>query len=107
APPGWTMDDMADSTPAPTTSSTAASSTAAENPNANRSTTPVSTTFRDYISTQWAERTETAPEPREVAPFAAARRQRISAMHPGERLIIPSGPARVRSNDTDYAYSAH
>jgi Xaa-Pro aminopeptidase len=88
---------MADSTPAPT----------AENPNANRSTTPVSTTFRDYISTQWAERSETLPAPREVAAFAAARRLRISAMHPGERLIIPAGPARVRSNDTDYPYRAH
>jgi Xaa-Pro aminopeptidase len=86
------MDAMSDSTPAP---------------NANRSTTPVSTTFRDYISTQWAERTETLPAPREVAAFAAARRLRISALHPGERLIIPAGPARVRSNDTDYAYRAH
>ena len=84
-----------------------ADSTTAENPNANRSTTPVSTTFRDYISTQWAERTETLPAPREVAAFAAARRLRISALHPGERLIIPAGPARVRSNDTDYAYRAH
>jgi Xaa-Pro aminopeptidase len=84
-----------------------ADSTTAENPNANRSTTPVSTTFRDYISTQWAERTETLPAPREVAAFAAARRLRISALHPGERLIIPAGPARVRSHDTDYAYRAH
>ena len=92
---------MADSTPAPH------ADTAAANPNANRSTTPVSTTFRDYISTRWAERTETVPAPREVAAFAAARRLRISAMHPGERLIIPAGPARVRSNDTDYAYRAH
>ena len=88
---------MADSTSAPAT----------ENPNANRSTTPVSTTFRDYISTQWAERPETLPAPREVAAFAAARRLRISTLHPGERLIIPAGPARVRSNDTDYAYRAH
>jgi Xaa-Pro aminopeptidase len=86
---------MADSTPAPA------------NPNANRSTTPVSTTFREYISTQWADRPEILPAPREVAAFAAARRQRISALHPGERLIIPAGPARVRSNDTDYAYRAH
>jgi Xaa-Pro aminopeptidase len=92
---------MADSTPAPAADTTAA------NPNANRSTTPVSTKFRDYISTQWAERTETLPTPREVAAFAAARRLRVSAMHPGERLIIPAGPARVRSNDTDYAYRAH
>ena len=92
---------MADSTPAPD------ADTRAANPNANRSTTPVSTTFRDYLSTQWAERTETLPAPREVAAFAAARRLRVSAMHPGERLIIPAGPARVRSNDTDYAYRAH
>lgn len=89
------MDRMADSTPAPTA------------PNANRSTTPVSTTFRDYISSQWAERAETLPAPREVAAFAAARRLRLSAMHRGERLIVPAGPARVRSNDTDYAYRAH
>jgi len=88
---------MADSAPVPTT----------ESPNANRSTTPVSTTFRDYISTQWSERTETLPAPREVAAFAAARRLRISALHSGERLVIPAGPARVRSNDTDYAYRAH
>ena len=41
--------------------------------------------------------TETLPSPREVAPYAAARRLRISALHPGERLIIPAGPAKVRS----------
>ncbi len=75
--------------------------------NSNRSTTPVSTSFRDYIATKWADRDETLPAPREAAAFAAARRQRISAMHPGERLIVPAGPARVRSNDTDYAYRAH
>ena len=73
----------------------------------NRSTTPVSDTFRDYISSGWAERSEPAPAPREVAAYAAARRQRISALHPGERLIVPAGPAQVRSNDTDYLYRAH
>jgi Xaa-Pro aminopeptidase len=87
---------MADSTP-----------TTTANPNANRSTTPVSSSFKDYISSQWAERTETLPSPREAAPYAAARRLRISALHPGERLIISAGPAQVRSNDTDYAYRPH
>ncbi|CAN5436163.1 aminopeptidase P family protein [soil metagenome] len=87
---------MADSTP-----------TTAPNPNANRSTTPVSSSFKDYISSQWAERVEPLPAPREVASFAAARRRRISAQHPGERLIIAAGPAKVRSNDTDYAYRPH
>ncbi|HEY0260682.1 MAG TPA: aminopeptidase P family protein [Lacisediminihabitans sp.] len=73
----------------------------------NRSTVPLSTTFTDYISSNWAERVEEAPGPREQAAFAAARRARISAMHPGKRLIIPAGSAKVRSNDTDYAYRAH
>ncbi|MGN6325195.1 aminopeptidase P family protein [Pseudolysinimonas sp.] len=73
----------------------------------NRSTTPVSDTFRDFISGGWADRPESVPAPREVAPFAAARRARISALHPGERLVVPAGPAKVRSNDTDYVYRAH
>ncbi|MCU1514862.1 MAG: aminopeptidase family protein [Microbacteriaceae bacterium] len=73
----------------------------------NRSTVPVSTTFQDYISSQWAERTEGKPRPGEQGPFAAARRKRISAMHPGKRLIVPAGGAKTRSNDTDYAYRAN
>ena len=73
----------------------------------NRSTTPVSETFAQYISSQWAERPDALPAPREQAAFAAERRARISAMHPGKRLIIPAGAAKVRSNDTDYAYRAH
>jgi len=75
--------------------------------NENRSTTPRSDTFKDYISSGWAERPEVAPAPRAQAPYAAARRARLSARHPGERLIIPAGPAKQRSNDTDYPYRAH
>ena len=73
----------------------------------NRSTTPGSDLFKQYISSGWAERTETIPSPREQAVFAAARRARISDLYPGRRLIIPAGAAKVRSNDTDYPYRAH
>jgi len=73
----------------------------------NRSTTPHSSSFKNYISANWAERADATPEPREQAPFAAARRARISALHPGVRLIIPAGAAKVRSNDTDYPFRAH
>jgi len=73
----------------------------------NRSTTPLSSAFKDYISSNWAERADEVPAPREQAPFAAARRARISALHPGARLIIPAGAAKVRSNDTDYPFRAH
>ena len=74
---------------------------------ANRSTTPVSDTFKDYISGNWAERVDATPPAREQASFAAARRAALTAMHPGKRLVIPAGAAKVRSNDTDYAYRAH
>ncbi|CAN5421927.1 aminopeptidase P family protein [soil metagenome] len=75
--------------------------------NSNRSTTPVSTTFAQYISSQWAERPDVVPAAREQASYAADRRARISAMHPGKRLILPAGAAKQRSNDTDYPYRAH
>jgi Xaa-Pro aminopeptidase len=73
----------------------------------NRSTTPGSDLFRDYISSQWAEHPEVLPEPREEAPWAAARRARLSALHRGQRLVVPAGQAKVRSNDCDYPFRAH
>ncbi len=83
------------------------STTPAPRATSNRSTTPVSETFAAYIGSQWAERLTVAPSPREQAAFAAHRRARISAMHPGKRLVVPAGAAKVRSNDTDYPYRAH
>ena len=75
--------------------------------NENRSTTPQSSTFKDFIFGGWAERPEPRPKPRAQTSFAAERRARISAMHAGERLLVPAGPAKTRSNDTDYPYRAH
>lgn len=75
--------------------------------NENRSTTPQSSTFKDFIFGGWAERAEPRPKARAQARYAADRRARISAMHPGERLVVPAGPAKTRSNDTDYPYRAH
>ena len=73
----------------------------------NRSTTPTSDGFRQYISSDWAARPDVKPEPREQSDFAAARRRHLSGKFVGKRLIIPAGTAKVRSNDTDYAYRAH
>jgi Xaa-Pro aminopeptidase len=63
--------------------------------------------FLDTISTGWAERPESAPLPRAEAPFAAARRDALSAAFPGRRLVIPAGEPKQRSNDTDYPFRAH
>jgi Xaa-Pro aminopeptidase len=73
----------------------------------NRSTTPVSDTFKEYIGSGWAERAKVVPAPREQAEFAAGRRLALSQKFPGKRLIIPAGATKVRSNDTDYAYRAN
>ena len=73
----------------------------------NRSTTPLSETFTQYISSQWADRPDALPAPRAHSAFAARRRARISAAHPGKLLIVPAGAAKTRSNDTDYPYRAH
>lgn len=75
--------------------------------NANRSTTPSSDGFKNFISTGWAERTDALPVAREQASFAATRRDAISRLYPGARLIIPAGRMKQRSNDTDYAFRAH
>lgn len=73
----------------------------------NRSTTPASDTFRQYISRGWAERPATGTSQRPAAARAAERRARLSALYPGVRLVLPAGPAKQRSNDTDYPYRAH
>ena len=73
----------------------------------NRSTTPASERFKDFIGSQWAERTDAVPQAREHATYAADRRSKLSALHTGQRLIIPAGSAKVRSNDTDYPFRAH
>ncbi|WP_423923196.1 aminopeptidase P family protein [Frigoribacterium sp. 2-23] len=74
---------------------------------ANRSTTPGSDTFKDYISSEWADRPDTLPAPREQSAFAADRRARLSALHTGRRLVVPAGQSKVRSNDCDYPFRAH
>jgi Xaa-Pro aminopeptidase len=73
----------------------------------NRSTTPGSSTFKDFIGSQWADRGEEQPEPREQAAFAAERRARISELHPGRTIVVPAGQAKVRSNDCDYPFRPH
>jgi Xaa-Pro aminopeptidase len=73
----------------------------------NRSTTPGSDSFKEYIASGWAARDDVLPPAREQAHSAAERRRRLSEAFPGKRLVIPSGSMKQRSNDTDYPYRAH
>jgi len=65
------------------------------------------TGFLDTISTGWAERPDILPPPREQSAHTGRRRDAVSAAFPGKRLVVPAGPYRVRSNDTDYPFRAH
>ncbi|ACQ81155.1 peptidase M24 [Beutenbergia cavernae DSM 12333] len=73
----------------------------------NRSQRPASAAFRAFMSSAWAQRRVVPPEQDPAAPFAADRRGRLSDRFPGDRLVLPAGPLKVRSNDTDYRFRAH
>lgn len=75
--------------------------------NSNRSTTPQTDRFLDYISTGWAERTDDIPGELPVVPFARRRRDALSSQFPGARLVIEAGAMKQRSNDTFYQYRPH
>lgn len=73
----------------------------------NRSQRPDSDAFKAFITSGWAPRTELAVEPLPAAPFTVARRAALSARFPGARLVVPAGPLKTRSNDTDYRFRPH
>ncbi|MCB4208145.1 aminopeptidase P family protein [Arthrobacter sp. UM1] len=73
----------------------------------NRSQRPSSESFKAFMSSQWGAEPAELPERDAVADHAARRRKALSLKFPGERLVIPAGPLKVRSNDTDYRFRAH
>src|SRR5690625_4274894 len=73
----------------------------------NRSQRPQSAAFREFISERWQPRSQALPQREAAADFTPARRDAVSAAFPGERLIIPAGGLKVRSNDTDYRFRPH
>lgn len=73
----------------------------------NRSRRPSSDAFKAFMGSNWAPVDDDQVVADAVAPFAAGRRAALSAQYPGERLVIPAGAPKVRSNDTDYRFRAH
>lgn len=82
-------------------------SNAASPADENRTTTPSSSRFIEHISSGWAPRTAPMPTRSLAAQTAARHRRAVSAAFSGIRLVIPAGPAKTRSNDTEYPYRAH
>ncbi len=60
--------------------------------------------FRAFIGTGWAPTTSDLPARLPAAGPAEQRRRAVSAAFPGERLVVPAGGLKVRSNDTDYRF---
>jgi Xaa-Pro aminopeptidase len=56
-----------------------------------------------FMREGWGERELDLPR-HAIAPWAARRRGRLADAFPGERLVLPSGTFKVRSNDTDYRF---
>lgn len=68
---------------------------------------PTTEEFRAFVKQGWAPRSGNTPALSPAAPYAAARRERLSAAYEGQRLIVPAGGLKVRSNDCDYVFRPH
>ena len=75
--------------------------------NSNRSQRPDSTTFLEFVTSGWGPRAESGATRSPAADFTAARRSALSSRLPGQRLVVPAGTYKVRSNDTDYRFRPH
>ncbi|MEU7941815.1 aminopeptidase P family protein [Microbispora bryophytorum] len=67
---------------------------------------PISDALAEFMRGGWAGTREDVP-PLPVAAYAAKRRARLAERLPGERLVIPSGTLRARSNDDDHRFRTH
>ncbi|HWW52629.1 MAG TPA: aminopeptidase P family protein [Acidimicrobiales bacterium] len=60
----------------------------------------------EFMSGNWADLESAVTKPIAAAPFHALRRRAVRDAFPGEWLVIPTGPLKVRANDTDYRFRA-
>ena len=98
-------DHTSDDASTPSSSQEATQSLAARG--SNRSRQPDNQAFRDFIGSGWSPRPEGLPSRSEAAPWAAARREALGSLFPGERLVLPAGTLKVRNNDCDYRFRPH
>ena len=75
-------------------------------PSVNRQST-YSEAFKQFICADWAPYPAALPAPLPAAGPAALRREKLSALFPGQRLVIPAGGLKVRNNDCDYRFRPH
>lgn len=68
---------------------------------------PFSEEFKKFIVSGWAPYSSELPSVLPSAAHAARRRAAIAHELPGSTIVVPAGPLKVRSNDTDYRFRPH
>ncbi|WP_188195078.1 aminopeptidase P family protein [Nonomuraea sp. SYSU D8015] len=68
---------------------------------------PITEELAAFMRTGWADTRRLDVTALPIAPWAAKRRAALAARFPGERLVIPAGTLKVRSNDCDYRFRPH
>jgi Xaa-Pro aminopeptidase len=66
---------------------------------------PISEEYAAIMRGNWVD-TETSPDPITASRWVVARRERLRAAFPGERLIVPAGRLKARANDQYYRFRA-
>ncbi|MFF1564677.1 aminopeptidase P family protein [Streptomyces sp. NPDC058293] len=66
----------------------------------------VSDELAESMKSGWADTELHGLEPIAQASETVARRAALSARFPGERIVVPAGNLKTRSNDTEYAFRA-
>jgi len=98
---------VSDNTETPITSTPADTAIPPEgthtNPGTESHDPAVPEAYAAFMRQGWGER-ELALPPHPITRWAAQRRARLSELFPGERLVVPAGTFKVRSNDTDYRF---
>ena len=68
---------------------------------------PYSEEFKAFIVSGWAPDPDALPARLPAAGPAAVRRDQLAQEFPDTTVVIPAGPLKARSNDTDYRFRPH
>jgi Xaa-Pro aminopeptidase len=66
----------------------------------------ISEQLEDAMRSGWSDTERRDVEPSEQSGYAAKRRKAVSGAFAGERIVIPAGRLKTRSNDLDYGFRA-
>lgn len=69
----------------------------------NRTLSPASTQFKQFMTTGWGKE-ETQVTPLESSKYTPARLDALGRRFPGDRIVIAAGTPKARNNDCDYAF---